>query len=153
MLSRKQFDILSDSLKWGFFSDDLIIVLSRFTKTRKYQEEGKEQLFRAKDFFADAIKGHNWIEESSSCSNQKSAYAFSQTVQVLSHIETSDKFVEYLNGLIKIIDSILNSRTVKDEDIERLIDFFTEYGKKQLQISEEIFDGETRYPLWQLNRA
>lgn len=147
MLSRKTFNKLSNSLEWGFFADEMILILLSFKKKKKLPDSNKETIKKAINFLKDAVKGHNWMD-SNTFKNQKSAFAFSQAVKVLSKIETSDEFLSYMEQLIQTAEKIQKSKKVEKKEINNLIDFFTDYGKTQLEISEDIINGNGIYSRW-----
>ncbi len=152
MLSRKTFNKLSNSLKWGFFSDEIVLILSVFKETGSIDSDEKKLLLKAKKFLEDAIKGHDWMEKNT-FDRSKSAYAFSQAAKVLSHLETSENFLKHMQCLIQTTNSINDDKETKNKDIELLISFFTHYGKNQLEITENIVNRGGEYDQWQLMKA
>jgi len=150
MLSRKTFNKLSNSLKWGFFSDEIIIILSKFKKTKKLSTRDKKMLLNAKKFFNNAVKGLS----TSGYKSSKSAFAFSQAVKILSpSLKTPENFVSHMKQLISITENIIELKDIKTEDINKLSNFFTDYGRYQLEITEDIMNGSGEYSRWQLIKA
>lgn len=140
MERRKNFYELTQSLSSGFFSDKIMIMLSRIRTTKQLQSNDMLLLEMAEEFFDDVLVGYKWSDNPRlSKLSLKSANSFSQAVNAIVATVHTQSFENYIQQLKSAITEIKRN-TFTDDKIEILDDFFFKYSKSELQRTDSIIN-------------
>ena len=141
MEKRKNFYELTQSLSSGFFSDKMMLLLSRITKTKELRESDIEILNLAEQFFDEVLAGYKWSENPRfNNKSLKFANSFSQAVNaVVTTFRTGESFENYIQKLKETVGEI-KQNTFNIEKINYLDEFFFKYSKSELHKTDSIIN-------------
>ena len=72
----------------------------------------------------------------------ESASAFSQVVRAMSPSISSKDFLNYINNLLTTAKQLLDLEPVDPGQVEKLRDFFCNYGRSELVRTENLFQDD-----------
>lgn len=146
MLSRSRLAELSDSLKSGFFSDNVVLTLARIRKRGKVQEEDKKVLLEVIGFFENILEGFSWSKNPKLTMNSAaSAHAFRKAVSVLPKAASSESFEKLIRHMISDTNNLRDSLEVNQDSAEQLINFFTDYGYAELERTDNLNNTQSEH--------
>jgi len=141
MFLKSRFVELSDSLKSGFFADNVILTLARAKKRGKVLEEDRDLINDVSRFFQSVLEGFAWGEAPRpGMLSAESADAFSKATNVLPETTSSQAFKKSIEQLSEDARAISTTDSVDAGGADRLIDFFTEFGQAELQRTDDLIN-------------
>lgn len=125
----------SNLLSEGLFADEVILALSRFSRTKQLGEQERNALEKTKDFLSKVIEEGNFLTGVSLALYVLSAKAF-RNAQVFSKSD----FLQYVNELQSTVTKILANEHVTNEELAEVNIFFSRYSLMQFQRSRGMLE-------------
>ena len=156
MFSRNHFSELTDSLQSGFFADRAVLTLARAKKSARLEKNDLTVVDDILQFLKNALEGSEWTEKPKFTTDSvEFAEAFSKASRALPDAKTSESFRKYIEDLIDSTERLKTSAHVNEDDIKPLMEFFTRYGQRELERTDDLINpkGEMRLGSWMSAKA
>jgi hypothetical protein len=156
MFSRNHFSELTDSLESGFFADRAILTLARAKRRGRLEQSELPVIDSVLQFLKGALEGSQWTEHPKFTTDSAAyAEAFSRASRALPDANSSELFKSYIQKLIETAQQIKVSDVISEDEVERLIQFFTRYGQAELERTDDLINpkDELRLGSWMSAKA
>jgi len=141
MNTRSLFSEFSESLRSGFFADNVVLTLARAKKRGELTIADRQILNTVVEFFQNVLDGFRWSENPKlTMHSAESAYAFSKAARVFPEPGSSNVFQSLIEGLLADAEKVIASERVEQSDVDNLIEFFTTYGREELNRADELIN-------------
>lgn len=137
-----RFAELSESLKNGFLSDEVVLAVARAQRGSPVSEVDRAVLRRAAAVLDAAIQGHDWLDNPTLTTSRKHAATdFGRAVRALPRVHTSQDFVQTMRGLREAAVALAEGNLIEEDRIKELRSFFFNSGRSELDRTEELLSG------------
>jgi hypothetical protein len=143
MNSEYWFGELAQSLKNGFFSDSVVLELAKVSRDRLVNDQQRATFESAADILQCAVEGSRWLEDPKmSESASRCASFFGQAVEAMSIVVTPEAFDKEVLKLAGTARQLSKGQVPADEDMKALRTFFFNAGRRELNKTEYLMNGE-----------
>lgn len=141
-MKRLDFTEYSRLLSAGLFADKVILALIKFRQSREIGTEERETFGQARDFLNEVIEGGNFTTGIfRSYSDVSASQAFTQAIDaIVIPLSSKADFIDYIGKLHVTIDKILSNETLDEQELNKVINFFTRYSRKHFQQSSSMLE-------------
>lgn len=144
MHSEHRFSDLTDSLKNGFFLDDIVLTLARAERGQPLGEKERGLLEKAVSILESAETGYHWLDNPELTSEAGSAATFfARAVNALPSVHASEAFLESISDLKATATLLSSGESIPaPEKIRVLREFFYNTAQSELDRTEQLLTGE-----------
>lgn len=133
---------LSESLKNGFLSDEVVLAVARAQRGFPVSDADKAVFKRAVAVLDAAIQGYDWFDDLRlTTSTKHAATDFGRAVRALPRVHTSQAFVETIKELRQTAEALAHGKPIEENRMTELRAFFFNSSRSELDRTEELLSG------------
>ena len=141
MISETEFSELGNSLVTGFFTDNVILTLTRTVRLGGLQSKDKKIIKEATQLLDSILIGGKWLENRKiSSRSAETALALNRAVHALPDKTIPDDFVQHIRYLKDILVNLLQNGQETKDKIDEVRDFFDKYSRALSAESQSIIE-------------
>jgi hypothetical protein len=144
MRTEHQFADLTESLRKGLLADEILLALARAEKQQRVTDNDRAVFAKAVEILNLIEEGHGWLDTLKlSRQTRLGANYFSQAVEALPQISSSESFVKNLEHLKHIAQQLAaDSNLPAEADMKELRAFFFKSSQIESDRTDNLLSGE-----------